>query len=51
MEDWWSWLCSEAIEHNCYVIIMESEDFSCADTHINSDGTVTVYTYRDEDEE
>ena len=45
MEDWWPGLCSKAVEHNCYVIIMECED-GCADTHINSDGTVTVYTYR-----
>lgn len=44
MEDWWPSLCSKAIENNCYVFIMESED-GCADTHINSDGTVTVYTY------
>ena len=44
MEDWWPGLCSKAVEHNCYVIIMECED-GCADTHINSDGTVTVYTY------
>ena len=44
MEDWWPWLCSKAVENNCYVIIMECED-GCADTHINSDGTVTVYTY------
>ena len=44
MEDWWPGLCSKAVEHNCYVIIMKCED-GCADTHINSDGTVTVYTY------
>lgn len=44
MEDWWPWLCSEAIENNCYNIYMESKD-GCADTYINNDGTVTVYTY------
>lgn len=45
MEDWWPWLCSEAIENNCYYILMECRD-GCADTFINKDGTVTVYTYR-----
>lgn len=44
MEDWWPWLCSEAIENNCYNIFMECED-GCTDTYINKDGTVTVYTY------
>ena len=44
MEDWWPWLCSEAIENNCYNIYMEYKD-GCADTYINKDGTVTVYTY------
>lgn len=44
-EDWWPWLCSKAVEHNCYNIFMECGDF-CADTHINNDNTVTVYTYR-----
>ena len=44
MEDWWPWLCSEAIENNCYNIYMESKN-GCADTYINNDGTVTVYTY------
>lgn len=45
MEDWWPWLCSKAIKCNCYNIFMECED-GCADTYINNDGTVTVYTYR-----
>ena len=44
MEDWWPWLCSEAIENNCYNIFMECRN-GCADTYINKDGTVTVYTY------
>lgn len=44
MEDWWPWLCSEAIENNCYNIFMQCGD-GCADTYINKDGTVTVYTY------
>ena len=44
MEDWWPWLCSEAIENNCYHIFMEC-GYGCADTYINKDGTVTVYTY------
>ena len=44
MEDWWPWLCSEAIENNCYNIFMECK-YGCADTYINKDGTVTVYTY------
>lgn len=44
MEDWWPWLCSEAIENNCYHILMECRD-GCAETLINKDGTVTVYTY------
>ena len=44
MEDWWPWLCSKAIKCNCYNIYMESKD-GCADTYINNDGTVTVYTY------
>lgn len=44
MEDWWPGLCSKAVDHNCYVIIMEC-GAGCAETHINSDGTVTVYTY------
>ena len=44
MEDWWPGLCSKAVEHNCYDIFMEC-GYSCTDAHINSDGTVTVYTY------
>ena len=44
IEDWWPWLCSEAIENNCYNILMECE-YGCTDTYINKDGTVTVYTY------
>ena len=44
MEDWWPWLCSEAIENNCYSIFTEC-GYGCADTYINKDGTVTVYTY------
>ena len=44
MEDWWPGLCSKAVENNCYVIIMEC-GYGCADAHINSDGTVTVYTF------
>ena len=44
MEDWWPWLCSEAIENNCYNIFMEC-GYGCTDTYINKDGTVTVYTY------
>ena len=44
MEDWWPWLCSEAIENNCYNIFMECR-YGCTDTYINKDGTVTVYTY------
>ena len=42
IEDWW--LYSEAIEHNCYNIFIESEDI-CGDIYINNDDTVTVYTY------
>ena len=44
MEDWWPWLCSEAIENNCYNIFMEC-GYGCTETYINKDGTVTVYTY------
>ena len=44
MEDWWTWLCSEAIENNCYNIFMEC-GYGCTDAYINKDGTVTVYTY------
>ena len=44
MEDWWPWVCSEAIENNCYNIFMECK-YGCTDTYINKDGTVTVYTY------
>ena len=44
MEDWWPLLCNKAVERNCYVFIMEC-GAGYAETHINSDGTVTVYTY------
>ena len=44
MEDWWPWLCSEAIENNCYNIFMECR-YGCTNAYINKDGTVTVYTY------
>lgn len=44
MEDWWPLLCNKAVELNCYVFIMECGS-GYAETRINSDGTVTVYTY------
>lgn len=44
MEDWWPLLCNRAVERNCYVFIMKC-GAGYAETHINSDGTVTVYTY------
>lgn len=44
MEDWWPSLCNKAVERNCYVFIMKC-GAGYAETRINSDGTVTVYTY------
>ena len=47
-EDWW--LYSEAIEYNCYAICIESESFY-TNIYIHDDNTVTVYTYREAEEE
>ena len=37
-------ICSKAVEHNCYAVLMEYGD--CAiEEHINKDDTITQYTY------
>lgn len=48
IEDWW--LYSEAIENNCYSIFIKHGNF-CVNIYIHDDDTVTVYSYRDKDEE
>ena len=48
IEDWL--ICSKAVEHNCYAVLMEYGDY-CVNIYIHDDNTVTVYSYRDEDEE
>ena len=48
IEDWW--LYSEAVKHNCYAIRILHIDFYI-DIYIHDDNTVTVYSYRDKEEE
>ena len=47
-EDWW--LYNEAVECNCYAIRLEYKDFYFK-IYIHDDDTVTVYSYRDIEEE
>ena len=47
-KDWC--LYSEAIEHNCYAILIKCGNFY-TNIYIHDDDTVTVYTYLNEDEE
>ena len=49
IEDWW--LYSEAIEYNCYSILIEYGNFCFANMYIHDDNTVTVYFYSLENEE